>query len=118
MKVKIFFLVFVICILLYACNSDNSSSNNTTGQTPITNVEPPTAEIKRQAVFEQKCALCHGNDGTAGIGNATNLQASKLDSVSTAKIITEGKAGMPPFGPQLTKQEIKDISNYVLTLHK
>ena len=118
MKFKIILSVFIISIALYACNNHTSSSNNTTQETPVANVETPKVEIKGQVVFEQKCASCHGNDGTAGIGNATNLQASKLNSVSIAKTITEGKGGMPPFGSQLTKEEIADISNYVLTLRK
>ena len=109
MKFKIF--SFTMSILLYACNGNNSSSNNTTEETP-------KVEIKGQVVFAQKCAACHGSDGTAGIGNAANLQTSKSDTVSVAKTIADGKGGMPSFKEQLTKEEITDLSNYMLTLRK
>ena len=56
-------------------------------ESPATNEETPKAEIKGQVVFEHKCALCHGNDGTDGIGNAANLQRSKMEKVLVYKII-------------------------------
>ncbi len=118
MKLKILFSFFIISLSLYACNGNNSSSNNTTEEKPVVNVKTPIAEIKGQVIFEQKCAACHGNDGTAGIGNAANLRASRFDSTSIVKTINEGKRAMPPFGSQLTKREIADISSYVLSLHK
>jgi len=114
MRLKISFSVFVIAISLCAYNSDNSFSNNATKQAPVNNVEPPTVEIKGQVVFEQKCAACHGSDGTAGIGNAANLQTSKSDCLSAPKTIANGKCGIPPFRGQLTKEEISDLSNYVV----
>lgn len=118
MKFKIIFSVLVASISLCACNNNNTSSNNTAGQTPVAIAEQPLAEIKGQAVFGQKCASCHGSDGTAGIANAANLKASKLDSAAITKTITEGKGGMPPFSSQLTKDEIAAISGYVLTMRK
>lgn len=118
MKFKVFFPGFIISIVLYACNNNTPPSNNTIPETPVAKAETPKAEIRGQVVFEQKCASCHGNDGTAGIGNAANLQASKLNSASITKIIREGKGGMPAFGSQLTKKEIADVSNYVLALRK
>jgi mono/diheme cytochrome c family protein len=118
MEFKINFSAFAMSILLFACNSNNSSSNNTTEETPVTSVEKSKVEIKGQPAFEQKCAACHGNDGTAGIGNATNLQTSKLDSVSVAIAIANGKAGMPSFKEQLTKEEIENLSSYIITFRK
>lgn len=80
--------------------------------------EQPRAVMKGKVMFEQKCTACHGNNGAAGIGNASNLQASRLDSVIISKIIADGKGGMPSFRAQLTKEDIADISGYVLTLRK
>lgn len=119
MKLKIIFPVFVLGISLSACNSNSpSSNNNASEETPAANAESSAVEIKGQAVYEQKCASCHGSNGTAGIGNAANLQRSKLDSVSILKVITEGKGGMPSFNGQLTKEELNDLSSYVIVLRK
>lgn len=53
MKFSIFFSVFVISTFLYACNSNNSFSNNTTEETPVGSAEMPKSVIKGQVIFEQ-----------------------------------------------------------------
>lgn len=118
MKVKMILAISVLVISLYACNSNNSSSNNAIEQTPVNDAIPNKVKINGQDIFEQKCATCHGSDGMAGIGNAANLQASKLDSISIAKMIANGKGEMPSFKGQLTKEELNDLSNYVIALRK
>lgn len=120
-----FYLLLSICIctLLYACNGNSSLKDNHSAVKPIKNeiigaAEHPEGTDSTQLLFEQKCAACHGSDGTAGIANAANLQASKLDSASIIKIIIAGKGVMPSFSAQLTKRELEALANYMLTLRK
>lgn len=107
------FLGFISFIILLA------SCTNTTS--PVANDSPQTGSIPVPAgklVFAQKCAVCHGSDGTAGIADATNLQASKADSFSIIQIISNGKNAMPSFKNQLTEEEIHKLANYLYILRK
>ena len=108
---------------LAACSNDDTSSNTVpetyTSDTNSESMANNKVEVSEsQILFEQKCSLCHGNDGTAGIGNAANLQTSKVDSVTSLKIITEGKGSMPPFKSQLSEQQIHKLVSYVFSLRK
>ncbi|MFA6060854.1 MAG: cytochrome c [Taibaiella sp.] len=103
---------------LTACSNDDTSSNTVaeSNSEPIANNKVEVSES--QILFEQKCSLCHGKDGTAGIGNAANLQTSKADSVTSLQIIAVGKGSMPPFKSQLSEQQIHKLVSYVFTLRK
>lgn len=106
---------FCICALLCACNGSGTSSDRQFVAKKAQDGVPP-GDIK--PVFEQKCAVCHGQDGTAGIANAANLQVSRIDSISIIKVVSDGKGAMPSFSRQLTKKEIADLANYILSLRK
>lgn len=82
------------------------------------NINAEVPESPGQQVYEQKCMACHGADGTAGIGNAANLSRSKLDSLSVALLIKEGKNKMPSFKDQLDTAEIAHLVHYVTTLQQ
>jgi mono/diheme cytochrome c family protein len=115
--------IFISFGVLTACSNDDTPSNTTADvYTSDTDHEPMAsnkAEVSEsQILFEQKCALCHGNDGTAGIGNAANLQTSKADSATSLQIITAGKGSMPPFKSQLSAQQIHKLAGYVFSLRK
>lgn len=75
-------------------------------------------EVHGNGLFEEKCAACHGEDGTAGIANAANLQASEMDSASVIQIIRDGKAGMPAFKDIMTPEETREVMVYVRSLRK
>ena len=110
--------------ILYACNSKSPSHEETyrpaqavTEGEPVVGEKPDTP-ITGPVLFEQKCASCHGNDGTAGIANAANLQNSRLKKSAVMEMIKNGKGGMPPFKGQLSEEELTALSAYVLTLRK
>lgn len=110
------FLGFISLIILIAGCIDNTSTttNEPAGQTQPDSIAPPAVNL----VYEQKCAACHGSDGTAGIANATNLQTSKSDSLSVIQTISNGKNAMPSFKNQLAKEEIQKLVVYLYTLRK
>jgi mono/diheme cytochrome c family protein len=71
-----------------------------------------------KALFEKKCATCHGNDGTKGRFGAKNLQISKLNDDELFTTINTGKGIMPKWGKKLTQTQILSVIEYVKTLRK
>lgn len=75
------------------------------------------------AIFAKKCVLCHGADGTGNTPLGKQLQAANLHSKDVQKlpdaelhrIVHDGQANMPPFGDQLTDDEIDQVIQYVRT---
>jgi mono/diheme cytochrome c family protein len=80
------------------------------------------------ALFREKCARCHGEDGRGqtvigrmvGAPNFTdehwwNEEKNERRFVHS---VTEGKGEMPPFGKKLTRTEIKALAAYVRTFRK
>jgi cytochrome c6 len=71
------------------------------------------------AVFQSKCALCHGKDGKgspAGMKmGAHDLNSIKLSEADIEKVVADGKPGtkMGAFKGKLSEAEIKDVSKYV-----
>jgi cytochrome c6 len=73
------------------------------------------------ATFKAKCVLCHGADGAGNTPLGKQLQAANLRSKEVQKrsdaelhkIVHDGEANMPPFGEQLTDDEIDQLIQYV-----
>jgi alcohol dehydrogenase (cytochrome c) len=66
-------------------------------------------------VFEQACALCHGSDGAGGHGVGASLQATK-DFAAATQTITAGRNSMPSFASSLTREQIRDVGAYVVSV--
>ena len=81
-----------------------------------------------KTLFTEKCARCHGLDGTSktvlgamlGAPDFTNARWWKddVDDKRLAKSITKGKDEMPAFGKKLTRQEIVSLVAYVRRFNK
>jgi mono/diheme cytochrome c family protein len=75
-----------------------------------------------KALFESKCAVCHGKDGVAKATakGAANLNDPKFQEANSkdaiVKIITEGKEKMKPLKDKLTPDQIQAIAAHVKTL--
>jgi len=73
------------------------------------------------ATFKAKCVLCHGADGAGNTPLGKQLQAAnlrskevqKLSDEELHKVVHDGQANMPPFGEQLTDDEISQVIQYV-----
>lgn len=83
---------------------------------------PAMAEGDGKALYDKKCALCHGKDGVAKkmAEGSANLNDGEWQNSATLediqKSVAEGKGKMPKFQEKLTAEEIKLISEYVKTL--
>jgi cytochrome c551 len=105
--------LLISCSVLASCADNQEKAPTQTGdQRDLYNGD------KGKALFETKCAMCHGNDGTASIGNAANLQISRLDVPSIKEMMQTGKNGMPTFKGQLSDEEMSKVAAYVQTLRK
>ncbi|MCC6209935.1 MAG: cytochrome-c oxidase, cbb3-type subunit III [Burkholderiales bacterium] len=73
-----------------------------------------------QKLFLNHCAQCHASDGggSRGFPNLTDrdwLWGGTPEAIKAS--ITDGRTGaMPPFGPVLGEQGVKDVAHYVLSL--
>lgn len=75
------------------------------------------------AIFAKKCVLCHGADGTGNTPLGKQLQAANLHSKAVQSrsddelhiVVHDGQTNMPPFGDQLTDDEIVQVIQYVRT---
>lgn len=67
-----------------------------------------------KSVFAENCSICHGATGEGGNGGpdlTTQPLAQTVDG--TAKQVTNGGGGMPPFKGTLSSTEIEDVAAYV-----
>jgi len=80
----------------------------------------PQALAVGQKLFLNHCAQCHASDagGSRGFPNLSDrdwLWGGTPEAIKTS--ITDGRrAVMPPFGPSLGEQGVKDVAHYVLSL--
>ena len=80
------------------------------------------------AIFREKCARCHGEDGRGQtvIGQmvgAPNFPdeagwSEEKNERRFVRSIAEGKGEMPAFGKKLTRPDIKALAAYVHTFRK
>lgn len=66
-------------------------------------------------IFEQKCSLCHGNNGKLGVGGAKDLSVTQLPHSGIVDIITNGKNTMAAYKETLTSEQIEAVASYIET---
>lgn len=76
----------------------------------------PASAPDGKAIFETKCARCHGNDGTKGLLGARNLQTSQLPDAELLQVVTKGRRIMPAWGNRLSNGELQQVVQYVKQL--
>jgi quinohemoprotein ethanol dehydrogenase len=64
-------------------------------------------------LFDQVCAPCHGADGKGGHGGGAPLVNAK-DATSVTRTVTDGRNNMPAFGTQLSTEQIRAVSSYIV----
>jgi cytochrome c551 len=68
-----------------------------------------------KTVFAENCAGCHGEDGHGGPGgpDLTTMPLAQTEEGAIQQV-TNGGGGMPPFGEQLSEEEISDVASFVV----
>lgn len=74
-----------------------------------------TLAINGKEIFEEKCSLCHGNDGKLGMSGAKDLSASALNHAGIVDIISNGKNAMASYKTVLSAEQIEAVANYIET---
>lgn len=75
-----------------------------------------------KALYESKCAMCHGKDGVAkamakGSANLNDPKFQEANSVEAIeKVIADGKGKMKGLKDKLKPEEIRAIAAHVKTL--
>jgi len=118
-------------IALALCSGYMLHSRSLAGQEKQEKDEPtvsPEQLAHAKALFAEKCARCHGLDGTSktvlggmlGAPNFTDARWWKndVDDKRLVQSITEGKGEMPAFGKKFTRQEIVSLVAYVRRFNK
>jgi cytochrome c6 len=75
-----------------------------------------------KALYDAKCAMCHGKDGVAKpmAKGSANFNDAKFQADMTADkvtaVIENGKGKMPGYKGKLTPEQIKAVADYVKTI--
>lgn len=87
---------------------------------------PVLAQDAGADTYKVRCAMCHGDDGTANTPAGKAFKAAsfsdpaivKISDADRLAIVKKGKGKMPPFGDKLTDEQIKSVLAYIRTLQK
>jgi cytochrome c6 len=101
--------IWLVVLSFTSCNENKPSQNRTLSQTAT-----QTEKLNAHSLYMTKCVACHGADGRLGAAGAKNLAETKLSVDEVKHQIINGKGAMPPFGNQLSEEEIQAIADYVL----
>ena len=78
-----------------------------------------------KTTFRTKCAMCHGENGAGSeVGKSMNVpdlrstDVQKLPDAELAKIIADGKGGMPSFKSSLSEAQIHALVKYIRSLRQ
>lgn len=99
-------------VLFTACTSKNTTSSSSEEAKPLT-------PIQAKQLFESKCSVCHGCDGTLGMSGAKDLSVSRLTDEQIKEIVLNGKNAMPSFQGMIEEgDQLDKIVSHVKSLRK
>ncbi len=89
----------------------------------IVRADPGPDTAASTATFRSKCAMCHGQDGGGSeVGKSMNVPdlrspaVQKLPDAELAKVISDGKGGMPPFKGSLSEDQIHALVKQIRSM--
>jgi mono/diheme cytochrome c family protein len=104
--------VIVFIVLLF--------TNDPTPPPPVhPDVVAAAGGVDGAVIFGQRCAGCHGGDGSGGIGPRLaggRVVADFPDPQQQIAVVTNGRGGMPAFGKRLSGEEIAAVVDYTRTV--
>jgi len=91
----------------------------------IVRASPGPDSAAGSVTFQTKCAMCHGQDGGGSeVGKSMNVPdlrapvVQKLPDAELAKVISNGKGGMPRFKNSLGEEQIHALVAHIRSLHQ
>ena len=101
--------------LLLACAA---ALGNAWAQTPATPASAASAPVAAPALFQQHCAVCHGEQRLGGMGPALLPESlERLKKAEALKVIREGRPAtqMQGFSATLQASEIAALADWIYT---
>lgn len=71
------------------------------------------AAVSGKEIYQDKCTLCHGDNGKLGLNGAKDLSATALNHQSIVDIVTHGKNGMVAYQDILSPAQIEAVASYI-----
>ena len=118
---KVGLVVFSGCPLLFALSSTRTEQSPETSQSMV-GAAVHDSSVDARAIFDEKCAKCHGKDGRAHSLHGKHVHARDLTDakwqaeVSDERLfnsINNGRNKMPSFKNKLTEDQIDALVTYV-----
>jgi mono/diheme cytochrome c family protein len=106
----------ILAIITILSSILSSCSDKPTTPPPTMDSNEPLSPALVKSLFNTKCALCHGQDGTLQYAGAPNLATSIINKSEVIGQITYGKGTMPPMKGQLNDQQIEALADYTISL--
>lgn len=69
--------------------------------------------VNGKEIFEDKCTLCHGDNGKLGANGAKDLSVTALDHKGIVAVVSNGKNTMAAYKDVLTKEQIDAVASYI-----
>ncbi|MFZ1975041.1 MAG: cytochrome c [Candidatus Acidiferrales bacterium] len=86
----------------------------------VVRASPVSDSASSSTTFRTKCVMCHGQDGAgSAVGQTMNVPdlrspaVQKLSDPELARIISDGKGGMPSFKSSLSEDRIHSLVTYI-----
>lgn len=77
---------------------------------------PVGDDTRGEELYKASCVVCHGPQGTGGIGPRLAGSPVLLNDQAFWKTVYEGRHVMPPLKDSLTEQQMADIQAWLKTL--
>ena len=77
---------------------------------------PAGDDTRGEELFKASCVVCHGSQGTGGIGPRLAGNPVLSNDQAFWKTVYEGRHVMPPLKDALTEQQMADIQAWLKTL--
>lgn len=89
--------------------------------THATRIATASFDGNAAALFKDKCASCHGEDGTGNtppgkqlkVRNLRSAEVQKQSDAQLAAVIAKGKDKMPPFEKSLSKEQVSQLVAHI-----
>ena len=113
MKIKHFFLLFLLTAF-FACSSNSDNSSADIAKTTTAKAPPP--KIDGAKIYKTYCVTCHGLYGDMGNVGAFDLTVTELTMEEKIEVITKGRNTMTPYEGLLTPEQIVAVAEFTETL--
>ena len=108
----------LVMVLVSCSNSGNSDYKTDSTTVPAQPVDDGHKPSRGEAIFKQRCIVCHGLNGRYHNDNAADLKMSRLDSLGITTVIKNGKTPMPMFGRVIPDSDMVQLVYYVQSLRQ